>query len=941
MLKHLLFSVLILLYIYGYSQPEGYKFHPLKDNTQSKVVIQNRDGTIIIGSNYGLIKYDGSEFEIIKDSKLNTHKITALYQDSYEKLWIGYDTGEIATLDSANQIKLLKTATKLPKTKIVGITEDNQKRIWFASYGEGIYYLDRGNLINFNKKNGLPNNEVYTITCDLKGRIWFGTDEGISICTLSLGKISIKTINKSNGLTDNIVKVLYRSRSGNIIAGFYEGGVAVLNPLTSDFKITNYFLDAGEVTAVAEDFSGSLLVGTIDQGLWQYKSAFQDIHATPFWDQVKGIEKDRIYSIFAGIQGNIWISSRQFGLYSKQGIFEHWQIPIKDMQVIDHIHRFWIGTANGLYEYHHNTGAFTKINLPGVVNPNIISLKTDSRKVAWVGTFGQGLFFIEGNKITKVKDLENDNILSIDENDGTMWLATLGGVFTVTKNGDTYVVKNINKEYGIKENYIYKILVDSKKRIWLGTDGDGLKLIEKDNKIYSYNSALGKPLKTIYSIDEDLLGNIWISVASQGIFSIGEKGWKFFGPERGIRSNNISNLSTDKYGHVLLMNEKGIDMLLPLTGDVLNLDKLLGLKNFSSNLNMTFKEGNAVWIVNKNEIIYCKPLPDSALRPKVVIRNIDVMDKRIYGNIRSFPYNQNFINFNLSGIFYSFENEVTFDYMLEGYNLEWNTTSDKNIAFQKLNSGKYKLKLHARHGTTRSDLVTYSFTIGTPFWRQPLFIIFLTVFLAALAIFIIRYREKSLQKTAKLKQDRISAQFEALKSQINPHFLFNTLNTLIALIEENPSSAVRYVEQLSDFYRKILQYREQKLIPISDEISLVKSFSYLLNERYGDILVINIDVDNQNGFIVPFSLQMLLENAVKHNVISNEKKLKINIVKKDKAITVSNNLQPKLHKEPSTGFGLQSILQHYEMMTKEPVLIEKTKSRFSVTLPILDYDKPL
>lgn len=934
-MRIILFIILITFQLVAIAQPEGYQSHVLKENSQNTVLYQNIDGTIWIGSTKGLIRYDGTEYELINDPRKDkTSLITSLFQDSKLNLWVGFDNGDIAKVDSTYQLTFLNWNKIKINKKITGITEDTQGKIWISTYGEGLYYSKNNNLINL--RIGLPSLDVYSMVSDTQGKIWLGTDEGISIIHFKEENPFISTFNKQDGLKDDIVKVVYRAPDGHILIGFHEGGIAKLKYYNGKIKIKNYNLVAGEITSITEDISGSLWVGTIDKGLWRYKSDFQDIHAVPHWELVPGFETAKIYDVITGIQGNIWISSHQFGLVSKQGMFEHWEIPVKDIQVLDHIHRFWIGTTHGLYEYYHSTGKFEKIELPDHPNANIISLMIDSKKVEWVGTFGQGLFYIEGKNIQRIEGITNDNILSIAENGASIWVATLGGIFTVTKTGEKYKVEDINKLYGLKKDYVYKILIDKQKRIWIGTDGNGLILIDKNKQVKSFNATLGKPLKTIYSIDEDIEGNIWISVASQGIFSYGPKGWKHYGSEKGIRSNNIPNLATDKYGHVLLMNERGIDLLLPKTGNVLNLDKLLSLKNFSANLNMSFKEGNAIWIVNKNEIIYCKALPDSALKPKVIIRSIDVMGKRVNYNTTSFPYNQNFINFNLSGIFYAFQNEVSFDYKLEGYDIEWNNTSDRDIPFQKLNSGKYTLKVYARHGTAKSDMITYSFKVETPIWRQPLFIFMVILFLSGLSLFIIRYREKSLHKTAKLEQDRISAQFEALKSQINPHFLFNTLNTLIALIEEKPASAVKFVEQLSDFYRKILQYREHKLIPVSEEISLVKSFCYLLNERYGDNLIINLDIDHENGFIIPFSLQMLMENAVKHNVISAEKKLRINIEKKDNCITVTNNIQPKLHKEPSTGFGLQSIIQHYEMITKSPVEIEKTKYQFQVKLPILE-----
>ncbi len=922
-------------------QPAGFLVHNLQDNALNKVILQDRDGILWIGTSMGLLKYDGVDYKEMAFEKEHKNKVvSSLFEDAGRRLWIGFEDGKIARLSSDQKIIDWEPQEGLPRVKITGITQDANGLIWFGTYGEGAYYFDEVHVFNLNENDGLPNNDIYTIAADKQGRIWIGTDGGVSICSIVNTKKNIHTLTKKDGLSDNIIKVIVKGRNDQMWMGFQEGGIASCKTTKNSFdQITNFTIEAGEVTSIAEDFSGDLWVGTDDNGLWQYKSDFQDFDIKKHWDHYDGFENTKIYSLYSDFQGNTWISTSQFGLLSKQGLFEHWQVPIKNIQVIDHSKHFWIGTANGLYQYLHSTKKFIKTELPGITAPNIISLLNDSYGNTWVGTYGQGLYYIREKKIIKIEGIENENIFSIAQDGETIWIATLAGVFTVSKSGETFVVNNINKKYGLKENFIYKILVDSKKRIWLGTDGEGLKLIEKDKPVKSYTTALGRPLKTIYSIDEDRTGNIWISVAAYGIFCLHNNEWKHYGIENSLRSNNVPNLVTDKYGHVIILNEKGIDLLLPSTGNVLKLDKLLDLKNFKSNLNMSFKEGNSVWFVNNDEIIYCKPLPDSALQPRVVISSISVMGKKIKTGVHIFPYNQNFISFNLSGIFYALSNEVIFDYKLIGHDLEWNTTNDRNISFQNIGSGKYTLKIYARLGNTKSALLSYSFIIQTPFWKQLWFISLIVLLVFTSIIFIIRLRERRLQKTALLEQESISAQFEALKSQINPHFLFNTLNTLIAVIEDNPQTAVSFVEQISDFYRKILQYREQKLISLSEEMSLVTSFSYLLKERFGDSLQIITDIDNEEGYIIPFSIQMLLENAVKHNVISSEKRLTISIIKNDRFITITNNLQPKLHKEASTGFGLGSIIKHYEMITKEKVLIEKTDTSFKVSLPILKNDK--
>ncbi|MCB9040652.1 MAG: histidine kinase [Lewinellaceae bacterium] len=153
-----------------------------------------------------------------------------------------------------------------------------------------------------------------------------------------------------------------------------------------------------------------------------------------------------------------------------------------------------------------------------------------------------------------------------------------------------------------------------------------------------------------------------------------------------------------------------------------------------------------------------------------------------------------------------------------------------------------------------------------------------------------------------------------MKSQINPHFLFNSFNTLITIIEENPEIAVEFVEKLSDFYRSILQYREMEVISLREEVVLVQNYAFLLKKRFGDSLSLTVHHNEEQAYIAPLTLQILVENAVKHNIISKSRPLNIEICAGGEYITVRNNLQKKIAMELSTGFGLQSIVNRYALL---------------------------
>lgn len=183
-----------------------------------------------------------------------------------------------------------------------------------------------------------------------------------------------------------------------------------------------------------------------------------------------------------------------------------------------------------------------------------------------------------------------------------------------------------------------------------------------------------------------------------------------------------------------------------------------------------------------------------------------------------------------------------------------------------------------------------------------------------------------------------TAKFETLKSQIDPHFLFNSLNVLTSLIGENPYQAEKFTTKLSKVYRYVLEQRNKELIPLSEELLFAKTYMELLQMRFEDALEFTIptEVSNNDLKIVPLSLQLLLENAVKHNVVSSSKPLKISIYEEGGYLKIKNNINPKeAIGGKSTKVGLQNIADRYGLISKQSVQIENNHKTFTVSLPLL------
>ncbi len=218
--------------------------------------------------------------------------------------------------------------------------------------------------------------------------------------------------------------------------------------------------------------------------------------------------------------------------------------------------------------------------------------------------------------------------------------------------------------------------------------------------------------------------------------------------------------------------------------------------------------------------------------------------------------------------------------------------------------------------------------------------IFCTIMVIAVyeSIFFMHQLRRSVEETEQLKRESLKAELNALRTQVNPHFLFNNLNTLCSIIPENPKKATEFVQQLSRVYRHILDVRDEKSIPLKEELDVLKAYAFLLKTRFGQNLDVSIQVPDEklNRRVVPLSLQILMENAIKHNIVSSDKPLRIDVIALNGKLVVSNNLQKKNQVNESTGIGLDNIRNRYKLLGNDQVEVRESGSDFIVSIPLIE-----
>jgi hypothetical protein len=366
-----------------------------------------------------------------------------------------------------------------------------------------------------------------------------------------------------------------------------------------------------------------------------------------------------------------------------------------------------------------------------------------------------------------------------------------------------------------------------------------------------------------------------------------------------------------------------------------------GIEAKQTGLNALTTDINNVWYIACNQgILRLENISNlvhrqTLLQVKQLRVNHQLFD---FHNTIKLAHYQSQISIELAGIWYPNPEEIRLNIELKGTENTSFETRDHVLTFGNLRPGNYHFPIsEAGHQLVDTKDVSIDIKILKPFWLRWWFMISTAILALFLFYFWLQQREKKIKQQQRIHQEKLEFEYRNLRNQVNPHFLFNSFSTLIAMIENEGKDAVRYVEKLSDYFRQILQYRNHELITLQEELQLIETYIFLQQKRYGKglQLILNSNPELHQSKIPPMTLQMLAENALKHNVASRAKPLIINIDWNANGITVKNNLQPKESAEISTGLGLKNISERYNLFAGKKIEIETIDQFFIVKLPII------
>jgi len=414
---------------------------------------------------------------------------------------------------------------------------------------------------------------------------------------------------------------------------------------------------------------------------------------------------------------------------------------------------------------------------------------------------------------------------------------------------------------------------------------------------------------------------------------------------KNINSNFISNISEDRDFGIWLCTQEEPEYFKDSTLISRSLPSFLQKKSFTS---ITEDKEGGTWFTTLNGGVYYTPsilsqkiTNSNKVAPPVYVTGIKINNQpRPLNSSYSLSYDENYLIINFVGLTYKDAGNVQYRYKMEGIDTGWIYTKNRDVQYPKLAPGNYTFLVTAMNndGIWSQKPATIQFIITPPFWATWWARAFFILAIAGFIYWRFKVVTTRTKQNAEVNKQLISMELKELKAQMDPHFLFNNLNTLTQLVEIKSDDAPEFVEELSKYYRYSLQFRNTEFTSLDNELKQAERYLHILKIRFGDNIKVkwNIAETYKSHYIATYSMQLLLENITKHNIVSASKPIWVEISTTESGcLLVKNQLQPKNSTALSNKHGLKSIDQRYQLLTSKKIVISHTSEYFSVELPLI------
>jgi ligand-binding sensor domain-containing protein len=848
-------------------------------------VLADGQGSIWAGTSKGLNRYQKSpgEFTCFQSNKSDTGSIStdmtvSLYKDKQGRIWVGTVEGLCRLNTSTGKFTRYKNPEeiRMPGSNLIWSISETPEGDIITGTNNGVYSLDpvTGVFERILGKSGASKLVAWSVSAGQTGSIWAGSDMGLYRINSPgyLSQFYLHDPTDPQSIVDNNIWSLLPDPSGFLWAGT-NNGISKVKTFPPLFHLINgdqrssLFLSSPKVTAILEDKFGFLWVGTDGGGLNCISPDRKK--NTVYRDSNSGLQNNNVWALAEDREGNIWIGNYQGGLHvfrRKAGIIQSFPSKLDDPHALsnnrvlallaDPEGKIWIGTrGGGLCCFDPESGTF--INFvhspaePSSISSNtILSLALDQEGRLWIGTYEGGLnLYLPGSKkfikfSKKAGDetsLSDNNVWAIlFDKKGRLWLGTQGGLNLSEKPGENMHFRYFSTRDGLKSNIIFGLEEDSAGNIWMSNFSGLTKLDIKTfessaRSVQQENGFLPfRPLFRSFDSDHGLQGLEF----SQGAYHKGHSGILYFG---GI--NGLNFFSTEE------VKESGFISPVVITG----------FKIFNKEVSISPGKirGN-----NKNSKIISEGnmyfLPQS----------ITYLEELVLS------YRESVLSFEFASLDFTNPRKNQYAYKMVNFDPDWNYVGTQNTAtYTNLAPGEYKLLIRGSNsdGIWNPTETALKIRIVPPIWKTTWFLILSGVLILLILFLSVRRLFLNQRRKAQKEKEFIELQLKTIKSQIDPHFAFNAINTIASFIySENPDVTYDYFTRFARMIRNILEDNDKISRLLSEEIEFVKNYLELQKMRFKDKLeyVICIDENVPPGTTVPkMIIQTYAENAVKHGLM--------------------------------------------------------------------------
>ena len=588
---------------------------------------------------------------------------------------------------------------------------------------------------------------------------------------------------------------------------------------------------------------------------------------------------------------------------------------------------YWIGRNKEIVHYL-NGKAERVVVIPSSAKDLFVSTLVVNDDYVFAGTMGMGLYVFDkmGRLVYhyREQDLNNrNNIIQLKLAGDKLLVCYLNGV-TAMDLKDFLPIKNM--AYIDSSNYLYCVEPIGDSEFLFGTANGGF-AHWKNNQVA--HSMEGSSVLSVVKVD----GLIYVGTEKNGVYRIEDDY-----PRQIIKSNKPI-YSLHNMDDLLLVTEPNKTYVFDLKSN-----KSFPVDNGdldNSLLNGIAADQHYIYVLYRNGVLKLDSRQLSQLSSiGLHLNRPEQFNKPIPHDKNSFRHDENSLSFSFHPDAYYHSQSVTYNHRLLGLDSAWQQTQSNTIDYFKLPPSDYVFQLAQGYGSDYYPMPEkqFQFTIQKPFWMTWWFGLICILSLLGLIYTYIKRREQFIIHEKDRDKERLSFELEKLKNQIDPHFLFNSFNSLIGLIEEDPEKAVLATEQLSQLYRNILDLQESDVVDLAKELQMAEDYFAIHKLRFEDNIELNIErPEILSGKVLFLSTQFLIENAVKHNVINSTNKLAINIYVAEDHLIVSNKKQPKFFSVSKSGYGLENLVKRYKLFSDTNVVIINTEEKFIVKLPLI-YD---